>query len=114
MRNRPAPGSLRLAGVALAIVSSTCGCPPREVNTPRVDEGPAFAFVGVNVVPMDSERILPDQTVVVRAGVIAAIGPRTEIAVPPDVSSIDAGGTFLMPGLADMHVHTWDTDDFVL
>jgi hypothetical protein len=32
------------------------------------------AFIGVHVVPMDEERVLPDQTVVIRDGIIAAIG----------------------------------------
>ena len=29
------------------------------------------AFVGVNVIPMDRERVVADQTVIVRGGVIA-------------------------------------------
>ena len=33
------------------------------------------AFVHANVVPMDSDRVLRDQTVVVSGGRIAAIGP---------------------------------------
>jgi hypothetical protein len=32
------------------------------------------AFVGVNVIPMDRERVLANQTVIVRDGVIAEIG----------------------------------------
>ena len=32
------------------------------------------AFVGVNVIPMDRERLLANQTVIVRKGVIAEIG----------------------------------------
>lgn len=33
------------------------------------------AFVHLNLVPMDREAVLPDQTVVVRGGRIAAAGP---------------------------------------
>jgi imidazolonepropionase-like amidohydrolase len=63
------------------------------------------AFVNVNVVPMDSERVIERQTVIVRDGKIAEIGPASEILVPSDALQIDAHGSYLMPGLADMHVH---------
>jgi len=32
------------------------------------------AFVGVNVIPIDRERVLDNQTVIVRQGIITAIG----------------------------------------
>jgi imidazolonepropionase-like amidohydrolase len=63
---------------------------------------------------MDRERVLRDQTVVVRDGKIVALGPESEVAVPPDVARVEGRGRFLMPGLADMHVHVWDADDFTL
>src|SRR5690349_16088463 len=74
----------------------------------------ATAFVGVDVIPMDRERVLRDQTVVVRDGKIVALGPESQVAVPPDVARVEGRGRFLMPGLADMHVHVWDADDFTL
>src|SRR5690349_25075118 len=74
----------------------------------------ATAFVGVDVIPMDRERVLRDQTVVVRDGKISALGPEKEIAVPADAARVDGRGKFLLPGLADMHVHVWDQDDFTL
>jgi len=64
-----------------------------------------FAFVGVNVVPMDSERVIRDQTVVVRKGRIAAVGATKSVRVPKGAIRIDGRGRYLMPGLADMHVH---------
>jgi imidazolonepropionase-like amidohydrolase len=63
------------------------------------------AFVGVNVVPMDEERVLTSQTVVVRDGRIAQVGPASSTAVPEGALSIDGRGKYLMPGLVDMHVH---------
>ena len=63
------------------------------------------AFVNVNVVPFDRERILEGQTVVVRDGRIAEIGPTNKTKVPVGAREIDGRGKFLMPGLADMHVH---------
>ena len=65
----------------------------------------AVAFVGVNVVPMDRERVLENQTVVVRDGRIAEIGPAAKTKVPEGALRVEARGKFLMPGLAEMHGH---------
>jgi imidazolonepropionase-like amidohydrolase len=64
-----------------------------------------FAFVDVNVVPMDGERIIHNQTVVVRNGRIAAMGTVKRVSVPKGAVKIDGRGRYLMPGLVDMHVH---------
>ena len=64
-----------------------------------------IAFTGVNVIPMDRERVLINQTVIVRDGTIAEIGPTGKIKVPKGVEKIDARGKFLIPGLTDMHAH---------
>lgn len=63
------------------------------------------AFVDVNVVPMDRERVLERQTVIVRNGRIAAMGPVGRTAVPAGAQRVDGRGKFLMPGLAEMHAH---------
>lgn len=66
---------------------------------------PPTAFVDVTVVPMDRELLLPHQTVLVQAGRIAAIGPVREIKISRDVQQVNGRGKYLLPGLADMHVH---------
>jgi imidazolonepropionase-like amidohydrolase len=63
------------------------------------------AFVKVNVVPGDRERVLEGQTVIVRDGRIAEIGPANKIKVPEGAARIDGIGKYLMPGLAEMHGH---------
>lgn len=70
------------------------------------------AFVGVNVIPMDRERVLQNQTVVVRNGMIAAIGDARKVRVPKDARKIDGRGKFLIPGLVDMHVHLFTDEEF--
>jgi imidazolonepropionase-like amidohydrolase len=64
-----------------------------------------IAFVDVNVVPMDAERVVPNQTVVVRAGEIVAVGPVGSTAVPAGATRVDGRGQYLLPGLAEMHGH---------
>ena len=70
------------------------------------------AFVDVNVVPMDRERVLSHQTVIVRNGLISEIGETKRVKLPKDAQRIDGAGKFLIPGLADMHVHLFTDDEF--
>ncbi|HEY0809320.1 MAG TPA: hypothetical protein VGD49_04125, partial [Longimicrobiales bacterium] len=64
-----------------------------------------YAFTNVNVVPMTSETVLSDQTVVVHNGRITAVGPAARVNVPAGATRIDGRGKYLMPGLAEMHGH---------
>ncbi len=79
------------------LVATACSAPTEQ---PTV-----VAFVNVSVIPMDGERVLEGQTVVVRGDRIAAVGPAAEIAVPEAARRIDGSGKYLMPGLAEMHGH---------
>jgi imidazolonepropionase-like amidohydrolase len=67
----------------------------------------AYAITNVAVVPMTSETVIRDGTVIVRDGRIAAIGPSRDVRVPSDLRRIDGAGKYLIPGLADMHVHLY-------
>lgn len=66
------------------------------------------AFTDVNLIPMTDERVVENQTVLVRGTRIAAIGPSNEVRIPEIAVVIDGAGAYLMPGLADMHMHTRD------
>lgn len=69
------------------------------------------AFVGVNVIPMDRERMLTDQTVIVKGSVITEIGSAAKVKVPSDAIRVDAKGKYLIPGLVDMHTHLLSDGD---
>jgi amidohydrolase family protein len=64
-----------------------------------------LAITNVTVIPMDRERTLEDQTVLVRGGRIAAVGPARATAVPAGAVRLDGRGKYLIPGLAEMHAH---------
>jgi imidazolonepropionase-like amidohydrolase len=70
-----------------------------------------FAFFNVNLVTMTDEKIVEDQTVLVKGKRIIEIGSSDRTAVPEGSKLIDATGQYLMPGLADMHMHTRDNWD---
>jgi hypothetical protein len=44
----------------------------------------ATAFVDVGVVPMDGERVLAGQTVLVKDGWITALGPTNQVVIPAE------------------------------
>lgn len=63
------------------------------------------AFKNVHLVPMTEEKLVPDQTVLIKGDRIFKIGNSDELKIPEKTKVIDAKGAYLMPGLADMHVH---------
>ena len=62
-----------------------------------------IAFQNVRI--FDGSSMLPQGTVVVQDGTIAAVG--NDIAIPPDAQVIDGTGRTLLPGLIDSHTHTF-------
>ncbi len=70
-----------------------------------------IVFRSVNVVPMDIERIIENQDVVVKAGKITAIGAVGKVKFGKNATIIDAKGKYLMPGLAEIHAHVPPVDD---
>ena len=66
-----------------------------------------FAFLNVNVLPMDDagERVLERQIVMIENGRVSLIGDIDQFSVAEDVTSVDAEDYFLMPGLTEMHGH---------
>ncbi len=62
-----------------------------------------LAFIGVNVIPMDTERVLPRHTVLVQGDRIVSIEPSDLAIVPKGAQRISAEGQYLIPGLIDVH-----------
>lgn len=108
---------LILAAEAVLFVSALLAAPlgaqqplPAPGPAPRpfepLDRG-VTAFVDVSVVSMESDAAAAaeHQTVLVRDGRIAAVGPVARVAVPSGATRVDGRGKWLMPGLIDMHAH---------
>lgn len=71
-----------------------------------------LAFVDVHVVPMDRERVIENQTVIVADGVIRTIGPTDQVEIPDEATRIEGNGRYLLPGLAEMHGHIQTRNSF--
>ena len=98
---------LALITLGTTIFQIASGTPRSQTAQPSADSPAVVAFVNVNVIPFDRERILGAQTVIVRDGRITQIGPASNVKVPDGALKIDGRGKYLMPGLADMHVHLY-------
>jgi imidazolonepropionase-like amidohydrolase len=75
------------------------------VASPSGQQAAVVVFEGVSVIPMDRERVLANQTVVVRGDAIATMGATGQVPVPDGATRVDGQGRFLIPALAEMHAH---------
>lgn len=89
----------RLAfALGFGLASPLPGTPARALSRP-------LAFIDVAVLPMDAERRLEHQVVLVKDGRIQAMGPLGSVKVPRSALRVPGAGRTLLPGLTDTHVH---------
>lgn len=85
-----------IAGVAFYALTLYEAGPPQRGD---------LALVGGTVLVGDQLQALPDAVVLVRDGVIVAVGEPDDVRVPEGATVIDVSGMTVMPGLIDLHVH---------
>lgn len=68
-----------------------------------------IVLLSVDVIPMDTERILTDQTVIIKDGKVVAMGEKIKYNKKAHI--VNADGKYLIPGLAEMHAHVPPNDD---
>lgn len=94
----------RISGIALSLVAlSSAANAQTRARFPQARG--VVVIENVTVIPMDRERKLDRQTVVVRDGRIAELGAAGRVRAPAGATRIDGTGKFLIPGLAEMHGH---------
>lgn len=101
-------------GLGRLVFAATCGtigvlnaCAVQD----RVESG--VAFVGVALVDVDGDSIIPNMTVSVVDGRVVQVAPSERLLLGPGVERVDGSGRFLIPGLWDMHVHLQGTAEDV-
>ena len=107
-RNEKVKSKSIIAAILFLLVIIACGEHRGGFSPPVQDSEETIAFFNVNLVPMTEESIFEDRTVLVKGDRIIAIGPSKQMAIPQNSKIIDGAGAYLMPGLADMHMHTRD------
>jgi len=81
--------------VGLLVLVSSCSPPQSGV----------IAITHVTVIEVTGGPSQPDSTVLLSGQRITAVGPSSSMNIPRGAKIIDGHGKFLIPGLADMHVH---------
>ena len=100
---REIPQMMRLLKYLSLVLLSVTGGAAAAPGPP----GGCTAFTGVTVVSTDIERLLPDQTVLVRGEHIDRVSPTGDIRLPKPCTIIDGRNHFLIPGLVDSHAHLY-------
>jgi hypothetical protein len=95
--------------IALFFLSGLGLCLPKVSSHTIQEYSQPVTFVDVTVMPMDTDRILTHQTVLVEGNRIAQMGLASSIKVPTKAISIDGRHRYLMPGLTDFNVHFPDS-----
>ena len=97
--------------VALLLVFVLASIPIARYERPHdlaaVDNSTPLVLQGVNVVDVVNGRVKPEQNVLIRAGRLERISG-DPITAPSDAKIFDATGSYISPGLFDMHVHLHD------
>ena len=64
-----------------------------------------YALLNVRLFDATGTPAREGQTIIVDGKRIVAVGPSSEVPVPPDATRIDVAGKTVLPGLVDMHAH---------
>jgi imidazolonepropionase-like amidohydrolase len=96
--------------IFLSLTAGAFGAPQANAGSER-----PVIISHVNVISMDAEGVLSDRTVVIEGGKIRSIDANAieppAIKLPKNAIQVDGHGKFLMPCLADLHVHLFSPDD---
>ena len=92
---------LSLLPIALSFIAAA-------QNGPTLAPQSQISIIHVTVIDTDTGKEARDQTVVMSDGKISDLAKSDDVAVPASARIVDGRGKYLIPGLWDMHVHTWD------
>ena len=110
------PASLRRWVLLAAIACLTTWHAPALAQRPAIGAGARqFVRVDTSVVALTNVRVIDgtgaparaNQTLVIRDGVIAAVGDAGKVTVPAGAAVLDLSGKTVLPGLVQVHEHLY-------
>jgi imidazolonepropionase-like amidohydrolase len=90
------------------ICTIACLCQLAVASEPEPAQPPPIVIQHLTVIDVAKGSPVADQSIVINAGRITALGRSSDVTVPPGAKVFDAAGKFAIPGLADMHHHLGD------
>ncbi|MEO5897559.1 MAG: amidohydrolase family protein [Vicinamibacterales bacterium] len=100
-QRRSSGRAVSLLGAAFSVAALAGGA--AFAQPPRVT-----AYSNLTVVDVRAGRLLPGSTVIVRGNTIEAMDRSDTVQVPSGAIVVNGKGAFAIPGLWDMHVHTFN------
>ncbi len=97
--------SLSIASACAFPVLAAAQTPGPAIRPYVAVSSPVVALTHVRVIDGTGAPAQDDQTIVIRNGTIAAIGPAARIAVPPGAEVNDLTGRSVLPGFVMVHEH---------
>src|SRR5712691_5809206 len=108
------PRVLAIATLALALTPNVTRSQPARGSRPvlatavrafvQIDT-PTIALTHVRVIDGTGAPARADQTIVIRDGMIVAVGTGTSVQVPTGAQVLDLSGKSVIPGLVMVHEH---------
>jgi imidazolonepropionase-like amidohydrolase len=74
------------------------------IGQEKDSEAEVRAYVGARIIPVTAPEI-PDGVMIVKGGIITAVGTREEVAIPAEAEVLNLKGKVLFPGLICTHSH---------
>ena len=78
-----------------------------EITVPKDKPRGTVVLSGARLITMRGDEVIPRGDIVVRDNRIAAVGATGSVAIPDGADVRDMSGKTIMPGLVDIHAHTW-------
>ncbi len=96
----------RIGFLSSLVLTALLGCQPRRAQVETAPKGNAWAIANATVIDVKSGVALQERTILIGGSRIVQVGPSNKVSAPSSCAVIDGRGTFVIPGLWDMHVHT--------
>ena len=93
--------------LSFILLSSIAGCgSPKGMAAPGITDQPVtLALVNGTLIDGTGAEPVPDAVVLIAGDKILAVGSQEMIKVPEGVRTVDVGGTTILPGFINAHVH---------
>ena len=78
-----------------------------EISVPKDKPRGTVVLSGARLITMRGDEVIPRGDIVVRDNRIAAVGATGTVDIPDGAEVRDMSGKTILPGLVDIHAHTW-------
>ncbi|HUF47748.1 MAG TPA: amidohydrolase family protein [Vicinamibacterales bacterium] len=77
------------------------------IEVPKDKPEGIIALRRARLITMNGDEVIPSGDIVITNNRITAVGPSGRVQIPAGADVRDMRGTTIMPGLVDIHAHTW-------